>query len=78
MHACDRFGKRVHGADRAADDEQIYIVAKAVEPSAHNKLVKAGANNTISPSEIGGQRIATLLMRPLVISFLDVITRGGT
>jgi voltage-gated potassium channel len=58
-------------------NEQIYIVAKAVEPSAHNKLVKAGANNTISPSEIGGQRIATLLMRPLVISFLDVITRAG-
>ena len=58
-------------------NEDIYIVSKAVEPSAHNKLRKAGANNTISPNEIGGQRIAALLLRPSVISFLDVITRAG-
>ncbi|MCE5342037.1 MAG: NAD-binding protein [Eubacteriales bacterium] len=58
-------------------NESIYIVSKAVEPTAHNKLMKAGANNTISPSEIGGQRIAALLIRPAVISFPDVITRAG-
>ena len=56
----------------------IYIVSKAVEQTAHNKLLKAGADKTISPNEIGGQRIAALLLRPAVISFLDVITpRGG-
>ena len=58
-------------------NEDIFIVSKAVEPSAHKKLTKAGANNTISPNEIGGQRIAALLLRPAVISFLDVITRAG-
>ncbi len=58
-------------------NEDIYIVSKAVEQSAHNKLLKAGANKTISPSEIGGQRIAAHLIRPSVISFLDVITRAG-
>ena len=58
-------------------NESIYIVSKAVETTAHNKLRKAGANNTISPNEIGGQRIAALLLRPSVISFLDVITRAG-
>lgn len=58
-------------------NEDIYIVSKAVESSAHNKLKKAGADNTISPNEIGGQRIAALLLRPSVISFLDVITRAG-
>ena len=58
-------------------NEEIYIVSKAVEPTAHNKLRKAGADNTISPNEIGGQRIAALLLRPSVISFLDVITRAG-
>ena len=46
-------------------NEDIYIVSKAVEFSAHKKLTKAGANNTISPNEIGGQRIAALLLRPL-------------
>lgn len=55
----------------------IFIVSKAIETSAHNKLNKAGANKTISPNEIGGQRMAALLLRPSVISFLDVITRDG-
>ena len=58
-------------------NEDIYIVSKAVEPTSHNKLIKAGANKTISPNEIGGQRLAAHLIRPSVISFLDVITRAG-
>jgi voltage-gated potassium channel len=57
--------------------EDIYIVSKAVEQSAHGKLLKAGADKTISPNEIGGQRMAALLIRPSVISFLDVITQAG-
>jgi len=55
----------------------LYIVSKAVEPTAHKKLLRAGADKTISPNEIGGQRIAAHLIRPSVISFLDVITRAG-
>lgn len=58
-------------------NENIYIVAKAIDPSAHNKLLKAGANKTISPSEIGGQRIAGFLLRPSVMAYLDVITHAG-
>jgi voltage-gated potassium channel len=58
-------------------NDDIFIVSKAIEPSSHNKLTKAGANKTISPNEIGGQRIAALLIRPSVISFLDVITHAG-
>ncbi len=58
-------------------NEKIYIVSKAVEKSAHTKLLKAGANKTISPNEIVGQRIAALMIRPSLISFLDIITRAG-
>ena len=58
-------------------NERIYIVSKAVEKSAHTKLLKAGANKTISPNEIVGQRIAALMIRPSLISFLDIITRAG-
>ena len=58
-------------------NEGIYIVSKAIEPNAHGKLKKAGADKTISPNEIGGQRIAALLVRPTVVSFLDVMTRTG-
>jgi voltage-gated potassium channel len=57
--------------------EDIYIVARAVERTAHRKLIKAGANKTVSPNEIGGQRIAASVVRPSVTSFLDVITRAG-
>ena len=58
-------------------NEDIYIVSRAVEPTAHGKLKKAGANKTISPNELGGQRIAAAVVRPSITSFLDVITREG-
>jgi voltage-gated potassium channel len=52
-------------------------VAKAIEKGADEKLRKAGANNTISPNEIGGRRLAAALVRPSIISFLDAITMAG-
>lgn len=55
----------------------LYIVAKAIEKGADEKLKKAGANNTISPNEIGGRRLAASLVRPSIISFLDAITMAG-
>lgn len=55
----------------------LYIVSRAINKGADSKLKKAGANNTISPNEIGGTRMASLLLRPNVISFLDVITHAG-
>jgi voltage-gated potassium channel len=58
-------------------NSEAYIVSKAIAKNAHNKLKKAGADNTISPNEIGGRRMAALIIRPSVISFLDVITQAG-
>ncbi|SHE69943.1 potassium channel family protein [Alkalibacter saccharofermentans] len=58
-------------------NDDVYIVSKAIDRNAHNKLKKAGANNTISPNEIGGRRMAALVIRPSVMSFLDVITQAG-
>ncbi len=55
----------------------LYIVSRAIERKAHTKLRRAGADNTISPNEIGGARMASLLLRPAVVSFLDIITRAG-
>jgi len=54
----------------------LNIIAKAIEKNAYRKLEKAGANNTISPNEIGGRRIAAMIIRPSVISFLDVMTKA--
>jgi voltage-gated potassium channel len=59
-------------------NRDIQIVAKAIEASAAKKLLKAGANNTINPNELGGNRMAVLMLRPQIVSFLDAITRVGT
>ena len=55
----------------------LYIVSRAIEDKADLKLLKAGADKTVSPNEIGGMRMATLILRPAVVSFLDVIIRAG-
>lgn len=58
-------------------NKKLYIVSRAIEKNSHDKLKRAGANNTISPDEIGGSRMAALMLRPNVISFLDIITHAG-
>lgn len=58
-------------------NNDLYIVSRAIEENADEKLKRAGANNTISPNEIGGNRMAALILRPTVISFLDIMTHAG-
>lgn len=58
-------------------NENLYIVSRAIEKNADEKLKRAGADNTISPNEIGGSRMAALMLRPTVISFLDIMTHAG-
>jgi voltage-gated potassium channel len=47
------------------------IVAKVVEFEAMPKMMRAGANATVSPNIIGGRRMASELIRPEVTEFLD-------
>jgi voltage-gated potassium channel len=54
----------------------LFIVARATTPSAEDKLTRSGANRVITPTEIGGRRMASMVMRPMVVDFLDVVTRG--
>lgn len=58
-------------------NNDLYIVSRAIEANSDEKLKRAGANNTISPNEIGGSRMAALMLRPTVISFLDIMTHAG-
>lgn len=53
----------------------IFIVSRAIEEETESKLVKAGANRVVKPYEIGGTRMAELLLRPGVIEFIDNIAR---
>ncbi|PXW90990.1 voltage-gated potassium channel [Streptohalobacillus salinus] len=55
----------------------LTIVARAINHNSHDKLIRAGANKTVSPNEIGGHRMASMLLKPSVIAFLDTITHSG-
>jgi voltage-gated potassium channel len=55
---------------------QLRIVAQAVEQESEPKLLKAGADSVVLPNFIGGLRIASEMIRPTVVAFLDVMIRG--
>lgn len=49
----------------------LRIIARCNEEENEEKLRKAGANEIVSPNAIGGLRMASILIRPTVVSFLD-------
>jgi voltage-gated potassium channel len=55
----------------------IKIVARAVEDEVQKKLQRAGADAVVSPSFIGGMRLASQILRPNVVTFLDRMLRAG-
>jgi voltage-gated potassium channel len=50
---------------------KLRIAAKVTEDSSEMKLKRAGADTIVSPSFIGGMRLASELVRPSVVQFLD-------
>jgi voltage-gated potassium channel len=53
----------------------MIIVARASSQEAKNKLKKAGADRIITPEIIGAQRMASLVLQPAVVGFLDGVLR---
>ncbi|MDQ4063531.1 MAG: potassium channel protein [Actinomycetota bacterium] len=54
----------------------LHIVARASTDESAAKLEIAGADRTLSPYAVGGRRLASLATQPLVVDFLDIVTRG--
>ncbi len=54
------------------------VIARVKADENERKLQRAGADRVISPSTIGGRRIAQILTRPTVADFLDGIAGGAT
>ena len=50
---------------------KLRIVAKAGNESASRKLRRVGADAVVTPTQIGGMRLASELIRPEVVRFLD-------
>jgi len=55
----------------------LLIVARASSEDTQSKLERAGADHVVSPYGIGGRRMATLMLKPLVSDYLEVVTGGG-
>lgn len=53
----------------------LRIIAQASRSEMDAKLRRAGADEVVSPSLIGGLRMASVLIRPTVVSFLDQMLR---
>lgn len=51
----------------------IFIVARAIDEDTESKLIKAGANRVVKPYELGGSRMAEIVLRPGVLDFIDVV-----
>ena len=51
----------------------IRIVSRSTHLSYAERMVKAGANSTVSPNHIGGLRMASEVLRPTVVGFLDMM-----
>ncbi len=55
----------------------LSIIARADKVNSERKLLVAGADHVISPHAIGGHRMASQLLHPNVMEFLDVVMRTG-
>ncbi len=55
----------------------LRIVSRVIEQESRVKLLKAGADETVSTNFIGGLRMASVMIRPTVVSFLDKMLRAG-
>lgn len=54
----------------------IFIVGRCNSDDTESKLYRAGVDRAISPHNVGGRRMAALLLKPLICDFLDVVTHG--
>lgn len=53
---------------------RMQIISRASEASSVPKMKKAGADNVIMPDRIGGTHMATLVSKPEVVEFIDIIS----
>jgi len=52
-------------------NENILIISRASKDNSDKKLRRAGADNVIMPDKIGGAHMASLVIKPDIIEFMD-------
>ena len=58
-------------------NHEIRIIARGVDEASRKKMKLAGADNVVSPFEIGARRMASLLIRPDVVDFVDSFSEAA-
>ena len=56
---------------------EIRIISRMTDRKIEPKLIKAGADGVVSPNRIGALRLASEMIRPTVVDFLDTMLRSG-
>lgn len=57
-------------------NKDIRIISQITNQETEPKLLKAGASSVISPNMIGGMRMASEMIRPTAVNFLDKMLRN--
>ncbi len=57
---------------------RLRIVTRCIAAESHAKLRRAGADAVVNANQIGGLRMASEMVRPHVVSFLDTMLRDPT
>ncbi|MFP2997682.1 potassium channel protein [Spongiivirga sp. MCCC 1A20706] len=55
-------------------NKDLTIISRASEDTSYKKLKLAGANNVIMPDRIGGDHMASLVVEPGLVEFIDNLT----
>tara|TARA_R110002073_G_scaffold40547_1_gene114798 strand:- start:1114 stop:2112 length:999 start_codon:yes stop_codon:yes gene_type:complete len=55
-------------------NKELIIVSRASDDSSDSKLKIAGANNVIMPDKLGGDHMASLLVTPDIVEFVDKLS----
>lgn len=58
-------------------NKNLKIISRASEETSYKKLKLAGADNVITPDKIGGGHMASLIVVPDLVEFLDNLTVSG-
>ncbi len=54
----------------------IRVISKAVEEESDQKIRMVGADGVVMPNSIGGLRMVSEMIRPTVVTFLDIMLRS--
>lgn len=57
-------------------NKEIRIITRMNDQRLETKMIKAGANRVVSPNAIGAMRMASEILRPTAVSFLDTMLRS--